>query len=96
MGVHRILRCLFSACLNQDFDLIFGTADDAIRAFFDHGSRDEVLAAIEEIRAIVNMNLQESEAQKLILEDLGSCYYYPADWPSAALWLNHVVGLLGG
>jgi hypothetical protein len=85
---------MFSAYLNQDFDLMFGTADEAIRAFMRQSARDEVSAVVHDIQAILSMKLSEGDLQKRILQDLGSCYYYPAEWPSAELWLIHVLELL--
>jgi hypothetical protein len=90
------VKNMFSAYLNQDFDLMFGTADDAIRAFLEQGAQDEVLKARDEMRAILAMKLPEGELQKLILGDLGSCYYYSSEWSSADHWLNHVLQLLDG
>lgn len=90
------VKNMFSAYLNQDFDLMFGTADDAIRAFVERSAHDEVSLAIGELRAILAMPLSELDQQNLILEGLGSCYYYPAEWSSAELWLQHVLQMLGG
>jgi hypothetical protein len=59
---------------------MFGIADDAIRAFLEHCSNDEVSTARDEVRAILVLKLPEGELQKRILDDLGSCYYYPAEW----------------
>jgi hypothetical protein len=36
------VKNLFSAYLNQDFDLMFGTADDAIHAVLEQGAQDDV------------------------------------------------------
>ncbi|MFP3614878.1 contact-dependent growth inhibition system immunity protein [Paraburkholderia sp. DD10] len=90
----QTVKNMFSAYLNQDFDLVFGTVDDAIRAFVQHSAPDEVSRAKHEIRTILAMQLPEEELQKVILQDLGSCYYYPAEWASAQLWLEHVLALL--
>jgi len=66
---------MFSAYLNQDFVLMFGTADDAIRTFVRQSARDEVSPVVHDIQAILSMKLSEGDLQKLILQDLGSCYY---------------------
>ncbi|WP_439684018.1 contact-dependent growth inhibition system immunity protein [Cupriavidus oxalaticus] len=93
-AIFPTVKNMFSAYLNQDFELMFGTAEDAIRAFLDHTSHENVWRASEEVRAILAMKLREDELQKLILGDLGCCYYYPAQWSSADFWLRHVLELL--
>jgi hypothetical protein len=92
----RAAKNMFSAYLNQDFDVIFGTADDAIRAFRQHSTGDELSGAIRDIKTILSMQLSEDGLKKLILQDLGSCYYYRAGWPSAEHWLKHVLQVLMG
>jgi hypothetical protein len=87
---------MFSAYLNQDYDLMFGTADDALRAFVEHSSRDEVARVQDEIRTIRAMNLSEADLETLILRDLGCCYQYLLEWSSGDAWLRHVLALLGG
>jgi hypothetical protein len=87
---------MFSAYLNQDFDLLFGAPDDAIRAFVQHSTEDEVTRAIHDVRTILSMKLSEGDLRNLILQDMGSCYYYPAEWESGERWLRHVLHVLGG
>lgn len=88
------VRNFFSTYLNQDFDLIFGTADDAMRKFVELSDRDKVSMAAGEIQAIIDMKLSEEDLRKLIFDDLGSYYYYPLDWLSGDLWLGHVLRIL--
>ena len=90
------VRNMFSAYLNQDFDLEFGTADDAIRAFLAHSSHADVSRARDEVVTILAMKWPEEDLQELVLGELGSCYYYPAEWSSAEVWLEHVLHLLDG
>lgn len=85
---------MFSAYLNQDFDLMFDTADDAIRTFAQQSAPYEVSLVMRDIQAILSMKLSEEDLRKLILQDLGSCYYYLTEWTSAGLWLMHVLELL--
>uniref|UniRef100_UPI0039EE9075 contact-dependent growth inhibition system immunity protein n=1 Tax=Bordetella sputigena TaxID=1416810 RepID=UPI0039EE9075 len=87
-------RQMLSAYLNQDFDVIFGTADDAIRQFIAHSSPCEVATAIGDILAILAMRLSEPDLESLIVGKLGCCYTYLADWPSGDAWLEHIVKLL--
>ncbi|GAA0835963.1 MAG: hypothetical protein CL858_03825 [Cupriavidus sp.] len=86
---------MFSAYLNQDFDLIFGTADDAIRAFVEHSGVEEVSRAAVEIESILAMKLPEPDLAKLTLQNLGCCYQYSMEWPSGDAWLRHLLVLLG-
>lgn len=88
------VQSFFSTYLNQDFDLIFGTADDAVRKFVEHSERAKVSLAADEIQAIIDMKLGEDDLRKLIFDDLGSYYYYPSDWVSGDLWLGHVLRLM--
>lgn len=85
---------MFSAYLNQDFELLFGTVDDALRAFVERSARDEVRRVIDELRELLAMKLPEGDLQRIIYDELGACYYYPNEWPSAELWLRHVLALL--
>lgn len=85
---------LFSAYLNQDFDLLFATADDAIRTFAQQSTSDEVSRAIADVETILSMNLSEEDVRKLVLQELGSCYYYPNEWTSGRVWLRHVLNVL--
>lgn len=87
-------RHMFSAYLNQDLDVIFGTADDAIRQFVAHSSPAAVSTAIGDILAIRAMRLREADLENLIVGYLGCCYRYLSDWPSGDAWLEHVVQLL--
>jgi len=74
-AISQAAKNMFSAYLNQDFVLMFGTADDAIRTFVRQSARDEVSPVVHDIQAILSMKLSEGDLQKLILQDLGSCYY---------------------
>lgn len=85
---------MFSAYLNQDFDLMFGTADEAIRAFVQHGTPAKVSLVISDVEKVLSMRLSEEDLQKLILQELGSYYYFPAEWASGELWLRHVLDIL--
>jgi hypothetical protein len=89
-----IAKNMFSAYLNQDFDLVFGSVDDAIRTFVEHSSPDEVFRLQDEIRIIQGMGLSETDLENLILQDLGCCYQYLREWPSGDTWLTHVITLL--
>jgi hypothetical protein len=94
MAIFQATNNMFSAYLNQDFDLLFGAADDAICAFVRHSSQDEILRVVHELRDILLMKLSEEDMKKLILQDLGACYYYPIEWSSAEVWLEHVLALI--
>lgn len=70
----------------------------------DHGSAEEVIAVfIEESTAEVRQNVKleiikllatckiESELQHNLLHEQHCYYYYPHEWPSGKLWLEHVI-----
>jgi len=88
------IKILFSAYLNQDFDLMFGTADNAIHEFMQRSTSDEVSHAIYDVKRILSMKLSEEDLQNLIFQDLGACYYYSNEWTSAEFWLMHVLQML--
>lgn len=89
------VRKMFSAYLNQDFDIVFGSADDALFEFKNRSDPGEIPEVMDEIQSILRMNLAEEDLQRLILQDLGCFYYYPVEWPNGRLWLEHVMVVLG-
>ncbi len=88
------VKNMFSAYLNQDFDLIFGTPDEAVQAFVKQSTKEQVTRAAHEIRGLLDMTISEHDMHKLLVEQLGCYYYYPAEWPSARKWLQHTLKLI--
>ncbi|NMZ65916.1 hypothetical protein HBN99_16455 [Pseudomonas oryzihabitans] len=90
------VKNMFSAYLNQDFDLEFGSADEAILAFSNHSNDVEKELVLTGLNLLLNGCLDEKQMQGLILNDLGCCYFYPAEWESTAIWVGHIRSLLRG
>lgn len=89
-----LLKNMFSAYLNQDFDLEFGSADEAIFAFSYHANNFDKERALGELNVLLNANIDEEQLKNLIFNGLGCCYFYPAEWGDGAAWLRHVSSLL--
>ena len=89
-----VIKNMFSAYLNQDFDLEFGSADEAIFAFYSHEDdvgKERVLA---ELNGLLSFGLDEEQLRSFIFDGLGCSYFYPAEWSDGAAWLRHVSSLL--
>lgn len=86
---------LFAAYLNQDFQVTFGTPDNAIRAFAEHCNQEERLHAKTEIQSILSMNLSEKEMEEFIYGKLDCEYAYSTEWSSGQRWLEHIRSFLG-
>lgn len=89
-----VIKNMFSAYLNQDFDLDFGSADEAIFAFSSHAERIDKERALAELDVLLSANLDEEQLKNIIFDGLGCCYFYPAEWDGGAVWLSHVSSLL--
>lgn len=90
MNDYPNLKNLCRTYLNQDFDLEFGSADNAIRIFFSHQNKEDLAATKKELEKILSGVDSEEILRFLILEQLQSSYHYPAEWPDAKTWLEHV------
>ncbi|WP_442964459.1 contact-dependent growth inhibition system immunity protein [Pseudomonas sp. KNUC1026] len=88
------MKNMFSAYLNQDFDLDFVNADDAIAAFSSHASHIEIERALKELDMLLNADMNEKQLRSIIFDRFGCGYFYPADWVGGAVWLRHVESLL--
>ncbi|MEN1833559.1 contact-dependent growth inhibition system immunity protein [Pseudomonas lijiangensis] len=89
-----VIKNVFSAYLNQDFDLEFGSADEAIIAFSSHVDSADKERALDELKLLLSSGLDEAQLRGVIFDKLGCCYFYPAEWSDGATWLKHVVILL--
>jgi hypothetical protein len=89
-----VIKNMFSAYLNQDFDLEFGSADEAILTFSAHAENIDKERALAEIGLLLNASLDEGQLKCIIFDKLGCCYFYPAEWSDGAAWLRHVGSLL--
>ena len=88
------LKGLCTAYLNQDFDLEFGSADDAVRAYFAHAGVVEKLEIQNELTQLIAAQHSDDILRSIIFNDLGCCYFFPAEWQSAVKWLEHLKKLL--
>lgn len=93
-GNFPVIKNMFSAYLGQDFDLDFGSADEAIFAFSSHADHVDKKRALAELDALLSANLDEEQLKEMIFNGLGCCYFYPAEWGGGAVWLRHVSSLL--
>ncbi|APQ12734.1 hypothetical protein BJP27_14925 [Pseudomonas oryzihabitans] len=90
------VREMFRAYLNQDFDLEFGSADEAVIAFSNHSSDLEKEYVLAELNFMLDSCEDDNRLRDFILNDLGCYYFYPAEWGSGAAWLRHICLLLKG
>ncbi|MDR6956184.1 hypothetical protein J2W43_000147 [Pseudomonas brassicacearum] len=89
-----VIKNMFSAYLSQDFDLEFGSADEAIFAFSSHADHIDKERALAELDVLLNADLDEEQLKNIIFDGLGCCYFYPAEWSDGIVWLRHVSSLL--
>lgn len=82
--------------LHQDFDLDFGTAEDAVAAFAKEGPHESVRAVCDELdNALAMLDAGREQPEKFLLR-LG-CYFNPAaDGLTVNDWLNRVRKTLMG
>ena len=88
-----VIKNMFCAYLSQDFDLDFGSADEAILAFSSHADRIDKERALAELDVLLNAKFDE-QLKNIVFNGLGCCYFYPAEWGGGAVWLRHVSSLL--
>ncbi|WP_248589695.1 contact-dependent growth inhibition system immunity protein [Dickeya zeae] len=80
------LRCYF----NQDFEVLFGSADGALDAYISTENEDERLCLREEINNLLALSLDDSELEDIILNKIDCSYYYPNEWRTAKDWSEHI------
>lgn len=80
------LRCY----LNQDFEVIFGSADEALLAYKNTESTEEQLKMKKEVRTLLDSSLSNIKLQEILLDEIDCSYYYPNEWKSSAEWLKHI------
>lgn len=84
------LRCY----LNQDFEEIFGGAEEALLSYKKTETNEEQREIIKEIQSLIESSYNEKELQKIILDDIGSNYYYLNEWGACKDWLLHILSIL--
>lgn len=84
------LRCYF----NQDFEVLFGNADETLAAYKDTETVEEQLKMKAEIDQLLALSLKDDELQDLLLNKIDCNYYYPNEWSSSEKWLQHIANQL--
>ncbi|EPR0412388.1 contact-dependent growth inhibition system immunity protein [Enterobacter asburiae] len=81
-----LLRCYF----NQDFEVLFGNADETLAAYKTTEAAEEQLQLKVEIDYLLALSLSDNELQNILLNEIDCSYYYPNAWPSSEEWLKHI------
>ncbi|EOZ4638493.1 TPA: contact-dependent growth inhibition system immunity protein [Enterobacter cloacae] len=81
-----LLRCYF----NQDFEVLFGNADETFAAYKATETVEEQLQLKSEIDYLLALSLSDDELQDILLNQMDCNYYYPNEWPSSEGWLKHI------
>ena len=81
-----LLRCYF----NQDFELLFGSAEGAIDAYKAGETSEEQLQMKTEIEHLLALSLTDDELQDILLNKIDCNYYYPNEWNSSKEWLKYI------
>lgn len=85
------LQQFFGAYFNQDWIEEYSTADEVIDAFLLESSRDVITVVKNEILELISSYNTEPDFQNQLLSEYSCYYYYPNQWASGVLWLNHVI-----
>lgn len=94
MNEYPLLKRLSRSYLHQDFELEFGDADCAVRAFFEQIEEADRRGAEMELNSLLSEHRSEEALRRLIFDELGCAYYYLADWPNSVTWLEHLQEML--
>lgn len=81
-----LLRCYF----NQDFEVLFGNADETLAAYKATETSEEQLQMKSEIDHLIALSLPDEELQDILLNKIDSSYYFPNEWSSSEEWLRHI------
>lgn len=82
------------AFLHQDFGLVHGSVDDALRNYMKNEVLESQIQMREELAVLLQSQQTEEVLSKWLFDEVQCCYYYPSEWKSAADWLTHVYELL--
>ncbi|MFC6337226.1 hypothetical protein GIR22_25485 [Pseudomonas sp. CCM 7891] len=85
------LQQFFGAYFNQDWAEDYSSADEVIDAFLIDSPRDVIIIVKKEILELMNSYTNESDFQENLLHEQCCYYYYPCQWGTGSLWLNHIV-----
>jgi len=81
-----LLRCYF----NQDFEVLFGNANETLAAYKTTETEGERLQMKTEIDYLLSLSLSDDELQDILLNKIDCSYYYPNEWSSSEEWLKHI------
>lgn len=85
------LQHFFGAYFNQDWTENHASADEVIDSFLLESPTDVVLTVRNQILDLITSYTNESELQENLLHEQYCYYYYPNQWASGPLWLDHVL-----
>ncbi|CRM10426.1 hypothetical protein [Pseudomonas sp. 31 R 17] len=85
------LQQFFGAYFHQDWVDEHATADEVIDKFLLDSSRDITITVKNEILELIDSYTNESNFLDNLLHEQYCYYYYPNEWASGLLWLNHIV-----
>jgi hypothetical protein len=81
-----LLRCYF----NQDFEVLFGNADETLAAYRATETSEEQSQMKSEIDHLIALSLSDEELQDILLNKIDSSYYFPNEWSSSEEWLRYI------
>ncbi|PKH12964.1 contact-dependent growth inhibition system immunity protein [Pseudomonas fluorescens] len=85
------LQQFFGAYFHQDWVDEHATADEVIDKFLLDSSRDIIITVKNEILELIDSYTNESNLLGNLLHEQYCYYYYPNEWASGLLWLNHIL-----
>ncbi|MBB6290430.1 MULTISPECIES: contact-dependent growth inhibition system immunity protein [unclassified Pseudomonas] len=85
------LQQFFGAYFNQDWAEDHSSADDVIDTFLLDSPREIIMTVKQEILELISSYTNEPDLQENLLHIQHCYYYYPYQWASGPLWLNHIV-----
>lgn len=85
------LQQFFGAYFNQDWAEDHSSADEVIDTFLLDSPKEIIMTVKREIIDLINSYTNEADFQENLLHIQHCYYHYPHQWPSAPLWLNHIV-----
>jgi hypothetical protein len=90
------LQQFFGAYFNQDWSEDYSSADEVVDAFLLESSIDVIITVGQEVLDLINSCKSEPDLQERLLYEYSCYYYYPNEWASGLLWLNHVAKKIDG
>ena len=84
------LKYWVTGYLHQDFDVEFGSVDDALDIYKATELPEKIEKLKYELAEVIDSNIDEDFLRELLLKKFDSAYYYPGEWNSARDWLRHL------